>query len=199
LNARRGIVFGAFASQYKITDEVIASWCRILKASPNSSLLLKNRQMGTASGRESLMARFARFGIGADRVQLEGPAEHFEFLKAYERIDIALDTFPYNGGTTTTEAIWQGVPVVTFYGDRWASRTSASILRAGDLGEFVARDLDGYVDFAVELANGTSTAKRLTDLRHAMRAKLTRSAACDTAAFAREIETMYARCTGESA
>jgi predicted O-linked N-acetylglucosamine transferase (SPINDLY family) len=140
---QHGIVFGSLASHYKITDEVIASWCRILSAAVGSSLLVKNKQMGTYSGREDFLSRMAAHGVGAERVELGGPAEHFEFLKAYERVDIVLDTFPYNGGTTTTEAIWQGVPVVTFYGDRWASRTSASILRAAGLGEFVAPDVDG--------------------------------------------------------
>ena len=72
----------------------------------------------------------------AERVRLYGPTNHYEFLETYNQIDIALDTFPYNGGTTTTEAIWQGVPVVTFWGDRWVSRTSASILRAGQPGPF---------------------------------------------------------------
>jgi predicted O-linked N-acetylglucosamine transferase (SPINDLY family) len=112
-------------------------------------------------------------------------------LKAYSRIDIALDTFPYNGGTTTTEAIWQGVPVVSFWGDRWVSRTSASILRAGNLGQFVAESRDGYVKVAVQLANGSKTREFLTTLRRTMRSTLRESPVCDTAGFAVAMERLY--------
>src|SRR5581483_12265991 len=97
-----------------------------------------------------------------ERVRIEGPSDHHDFLKTYDQIDIALDTFPYNGGTTTTEAIWQGVPVVTFRGDRWAARTSASILRAGGLGKLVAPDPDTYIALAVRLA---AARDELADLR----------------------------------
>jgi predicted O-linked N-acetylglucosamine transferase (SPINDLY family) len=124
---------------------------------------------------------------------LEGPDQHYEFLKVYERMDVALDTFPYNGGTTTTEAIWQGVPVLTFHGDRWASRTSASILRAAGLGEFVADDLEGYVAMAVQMANSPTTLERLAGLRLAMRDRLNRSPVCDTSGFARQMEAIYTR------
>ena len=71
------------------------------------------------------MRAFARFSIPAERLELDGPAEHFTFLERYADIDVALDTFPYNGATTTTEALWQGVPAVAFAGDRWVSRTRA--------------------------------------------------------------------------
>ena len=190
-------VFGALASQYKITSEVIAAWSRILEQSPGSRLLLKNNQLESSAAREFLLSRFASFGIAADRLHLEGPEDHFEFLKAYERMDVALDTFPYNGGTTTTEAIWQGVPVVTFYGDRWASRTSASILRAGGLSEFVTASVDDYVNLAAELANNAVTRDRLEQLRGEMRTKLQASSLCDTRSFAGDMETIYLRSTGQ--
>ncbi len=179
---RSGKVFGALASQYKITDQVIQSWCRILHGSPGSFLLVKNKQMGSAQSREFFAARFAKCGIGPDRLLLEGPEPHYEFLRAYDRIDIALDTFPYNGGTTTTEALWQGVPVVTFHGDRWASRTSASLLRAAGLGKFIAANVDEYVELAIRLAQG---APRLT------RGQLLATAVCDTIGFARQMEALY--------
>ena len=83
---------------------------------------------------------------------------------------MALDAFPYNGGTTTMEAIWQGVPVLTFHGDRWASRTSQSLLRRTHLQEFVADGVEGMVDYAVELAQSRDTPRRLDDLRRTMRA-----------------------------
>jgi len=186
--------FGCLASQYKITPEVVEAWSRILNASPGSRLLVKNKHLRVSSTGDYLRELFSNFGVASGRVQLEGPADHFGFLKAYDRVDVALDTFPYNGGTTTTEAIWQGVPVITFVGDRWASRTSASILRAGGLGEFVANDLEGYVSLATRWANSPEEKLRLAKLRANMRKHLRDSSLCDTRAFAREMEGIYRIC-----
>ena len=99
------LTFGSFASQYKLTDEVIAAWATILNRSPASRLLIKNRTLSDASNRAALHDRFQRHGVLSERVLLEGPEEHYQFLAAYARVDIALDTFPYNGGTTTTELL----------------------------------------------------------------------------------------------
>jgi protein O-GlcNAc transferase len=189
--ARGEFTFGCLASQYKITSDVIAAWSRILLRAPHASLLLRNGTLGSESNRRFVTAALERFGIETARVRLEGPAPHGEFLKTYGEIDLALDTFPYNGGTTTTEAIWQGVPVVTFHGDRWVSRTSASILRAGGLGQFVAADVDGYVALAAELANSAEKRESLAELRAGMRAQLLGSPACDAAGFARAMEELY--------
>jgi len=119
-----------------------------------------------------------------------GQADHFDFLRTYDDIDVALDTFPYGGGTTTMEAIWQGVPVVTFHGDRWASRQTASILRAAGLGEFVAADLDGYVALAVALA---AQPERVTRVRREMRERVRASDACNGERLARDMEALYRR------
>ncbi len=196
---KSGITFGSFASQYKITNEVAASWSRILQLSPNSSLVLKNKHLASHGSRRFVVSLFEKHDIAPDRVFLEGPEEHYEFLQAYGQIDIALDPFPYNGGTTTTEAIWQGVPVIAFDGDRWASRTSASILRAGGLGDFVARDLAGYIELASHWASAPDTRERLLELRRNMRAKLSASAVCDTRGFARNMEDLYSECWRRSA
>ncbi len=189
-----GVTFGSLASQYKITNEVVASWSRILEQSPNSSLIVKNSHLASAATRRFVHSLFAKHGIGPERVVLEGPEEHYEFLRAYGRIDIVLDTFPYNGGTSTTEAIWQGVPVIAFHGDRWASRTSASILRSGGLGEFVACDLDEYVALAARWGSSSGTRERLSELRRTMRPKLLAAPVCDTPSFAREMEQLYRNC-----
>ena len=122
---------------------------------------------------------------------LEGPAEHFQFLEKYAEVDIALDPFPYNGGTTTMEAIWQGVPVLTFVGDRWASRISASLMRHAGLSAYVAADLDGYIRRAIELANAPDTPARLDELRQTMRARLRGMPVCDVRGFTREMERHY--------
>lgn len=190
------ITFGCLASQYKITSDVVAAWSRILRDAPASRMVVRNSALGSAGVREFLQAQFESHGIPADRVALYGPGDHFKFLQTYNHIDIALDTFPYNGGTTTTEAIWQGVPVIAFHGDRWVARTSASILRAGGLGEFVCRSLEDYLALAVRLANSADTPAYLTDLRRNLRARLLASPVCDTASFAREMEQLYARIAG---
>jgi predicted O-linked N-acetylglucosamine transferase (SPINDLY family) len=185
------LAFGSLASQYKITPEVLSAWSAILRQAPGSTLLIRNAGLEAEGMRRFVRAQFEREGIGADRVVLEGPADHDEFLKSYGRIDVALDPFPYNGGTTTTEALWQGVPVVCFRGDRWAARTSASLEMAAGLGEFVAADRAGYVALAAGMARNPETPARLAELRRNMRDRLRASAACDTAGLARHLERIY--------
>jgi predicted O-linked N-acetylglucosamine transferase (SPINDLY family) len=186
--ANGAITFGCLASQYKITDEVIGAWSRILRQVPNGSLILKNGALGSLGVRQFVHGLFERHQVSPNRVRLEGPSDHYQFLEAYGKIDIALDTFPYNGGTTTAEAIWQGVPVVTFSGDRWASRTSASILRSAALGDLVGQGLEEYIWLAIGLANSPH---RLRDLRRNMRSRLRDSPVCDTQSFARNMERLY--------
>jgi protein O-GlcNAc transferase len=179
------VTFGCLAPLYKITPQAIATWSQILRETPRSSLVLRGSALQSEGARRYVTEAFGAF---AERVRLYGPANHYEFLGTYNQIDIALDTFPYNGGTTTTEAIWQGVPVVTYWGDRWVSRTSASILRAGNLGHLVNRDLDGYIAQAIALANSPH---ELRELRRGMRSSLRTSPVCDTDSFARNIEAIY--------
>ncbi len=195
------ITFGCLAPLYKITPQAIAVWSQILRDAPKSALVLRGSAFQAASARRYVIDAFAQHGITHDRIQLLGPAGHYQFLETYNSIDIALDTFPYNGGTTTTEAIWQGVPVIAFWGDRWVSRTSASILRAANLGEFVNPDLDSYIAQAVGLANSPETPSKLATLRRSMRAKLRQSPVCDVETFARNMEDIYAKlslCSPES-
>jgi protein O-GlcNAc transferase len=187
------ISFGCLAPQYKITDEMIATWARILKGAPQAGLRLKSQCLNEAGNREAVHARFTRHGIASERIALERPEEHYEFLRAYDRMDIALDTFPYNGGTTTTEALWQGVPVLAVDGDRWVSRTSKSLLLAAGLGDWVMPSIDAYVRRAVELANSRQTPGELRELRPGMRERLVASKACDAAGLCRELEEHYRR------
>jgi protein O-GlcNAc transferase len=185
------LTFGCLASHYKFTPQVIEAWSRILARAPSSRLLIRNSTLGPEENRAHLAGRFRRHGIEPDRLTLEGPAAHFDFLGTYSRIDVALDTFPYNGGTTTTESMWQGVPVLAIHGDRWAARTSRSLLLAAGLGDFVARDVDDYVDRAVRLDEDPATPGRLAELRRGMRARLAASPVCDTASLARSMEALY--------
>jgi predicted O-linked N-acetylglucosamine transferase (SPINDLY family) len=191
--SRGSFTFGCLAPQYKITPEVVEAWARILHGSPGSRLILKNTVLASPENRAFVQRLFARFGIAEDRVELDGPAEHYTFLEKYAEIDLALDTFPYNGGTTTMEALWQGVPVLTFDGDRWASQISASLLRNAGLAGFVAPDLEGYVRNAITLANDSVLPGQLDTLRRNLRDHLRRAPVCDARSFAAEMEGHYLR------
>jgi predicted O-linked N-acetylglucosamine transferase (SPINDLY family) len=188
---RAPFTFGGLGSHYKLTPNVIEAWAAILRAAPQARLVVKNRVLGVAANRAYLHDRFAAAGISPDRVLLEGPAEHFAFLEAYARIDVALDTFPYNGGTTTVEALWQGVPVLTFDGDRWAARTSRSVLAGAKLGDWVEPSLDSYIARAIALANDPATPSRLAALRARMRDWLRAAPICDAAGYCRDVERVY--------
>lgn len=189
--ANQTLTFGALASAYKLTDLTLDVWSRILQAAPTARLLIRASALAEPSNRDHLAARLAGRGVARERVDLEGGAAHFDFLKSYDRIDVALDTFPYNGGTTTTEALWQGVPVLTCAGDRWVARTSASLLRAAGLDAWVAGDADDLVAKASALARDPATPARLAALRAGMRARLAASAACDTAGLCRALEQIF--------
>ena len=193
------ITFASLCSQHKINDDVIDAWAAILEQAPDVKLFLKNAELGDPTNRAALRERFERRGIAAERVELDGPDEHAAFLAAYGRADIALDTFPYNGGTTTMEALWQGVPVLSFNGNRWASRQSRSLLLAAGLDEWCMPDRDAYIARAVELARSPATGAELAALRTTMRARLKRSSACDSAGLCRALERIYREVTQKPA
>ena len=118
------ITFGSLASAYKLTPYTLAAWSQILHAVPTARLLVRNAALDHESNRADLLARFAERQIPAQRLTLLGPAEHLEFLRTYDQIDIALDAFPYNGGTTTAEALWQAT-LFTINGDRGPAEPAA--------------------------------------------------------------------------
>ncbi|MFT4542910.1 MAG: protein O-GlcNAc transferase [Planctomycetota bacterium] len=185
--------FGSLASLYKLTDGVVASWSFLLKQAPGTSLLLKNAGLDNAANREFLLRRFESMGVERERIELSGSAEHYEFLRAYDAIDVALDPFPYSGGTTTSEALWQGVPVLSLRGDRWASRTSASIMHAAGLTEFCATSEAAYCAEGLRLAQDPEAPLRLAELRRSMRDRLRQSSLFDIQSFAAQMEGLYAR------
>ncbi|PTX90870.1 tetratricopeptide repeat protein [Opitutus sp. ER46] len=147
------VTFGCFNSPTKFTSGLFRAWARILERVPGSRLLLKGRDLEEPQVKEHMNAWMTECGLPLDRIELlprtAGAAEH---LALYSRMDIALDTFPYNGTTTTCEALWMGRPVVAVQGSRHAARVSASLLSAVGHPDWVAPDVEGYVDLAVRLA-----------------------------------------------
>lgn len=182
------LTFGCFASHHKLNPQVIAAWAEILRRAPSARLVLKNSILHRPSVRQHLLDAFQSHGITPDRLSCSGRAPHYDFLAAYAAIDVALDPFPYNGGTTTMEALWQGVPVLTFDGDRWAARQGVSLLRNAGLPQFAAPDLPTYIDTAVQLAQNPEP---LATLRPHLRHQLQHSPVCNSAAFARDMESLY--------
>ena len=161
------MTFGSFNNPAKVTPAVVAAWAEVLRRVPRSRLVLKYQGLDDGSTHARYAALFAALGIDPARVDLLGKSPHAEMLDHYNRVDLALDTFPYSGGLTTCEALWMGVPVVTFPGGTFASRHSLSHLSNVGLTETIAVDLPGYVDRAVSLAGDLP---RLDALRAGLRA-----------------------------
>lgn len=182
------VTFGSFNALNKLTPEVIALWADILNAVPGSRLLLKRSTLAFPEIRDAYAARFAAVGIGQDRLQFRGNSTHAEMLAEYGDVDIALDPFPYNGGRSTCEALWMGVPLVALHGRRMIARQSASILAAAGRPEWVAADPRAYRDIAISLARDP---KALAALRVSQRESIKRSSLVDAHRFARNLEAAY--------
>ncbi len=187
---RRGhITFGSFNAPHKINQTVLDLWAAVLRETPASRLILKNRALRDAPTRERYLARLAEGGISADRVELLGwvdsSADH---LGLYHRLDIALDTFPYCGTTTTCEALWMGVPVVTLAGTRHIERVGLSLLTRVGLPELAAADRNEYIRIAAELARAVD---RLAALHSELRERVRQSPLCDAEGFTHSLEAAY--------
>lgn len=186
---RGSITFGSFNNYMKVTPRTIATWAAILKALPDTRLLLKNPSFGDVGTQRLCREIFTEHGIGADRLELLGPvvgqANH---LEVYSRVDIALDTFPYNGTTTTCEALWMGVPVIALAGPVHASRVGVSLLSQAGLDNLIASSTDDYVQRAVSLA---SDVVALARLRATLRERIANSALCDEKGFTASVEEAY--------
>jgi protein O-GlcNAc transferase len=186
---RRGFVtLGSFNNIAKIGAAVVQLWAEVLYAIPNSLLLLKCPSLDDQSTRRRFGNAFMAAGIAPGRLELEGASRHSELLARYNEVDIALDPFPYSGCTTTYEAFWMGVPVVTFPGDRSASRQVLQCFDYTGLGDCVARSPRDYVERARALARDPT---RLTALRLGIRALLAESPLCDGKRFAAALEWAY--------
>jgi protein O-GlcNAc transferase len=183
--ARDGVVtFGSFNIVAKISAATLELWAGVLRAVPRSRLLLKASALAYPSVRERLLAELGARGVDAERIEFRGwmTAGH---LEAYSEVDIALDTTPFNGATTSCEALWMGVPVVSLAGDRSQGRMGVSILAAAGCADWIAADNAGFVAIAHGLAGNLGA---LQTIRGSLRAKLSASPLMDGTAFARGFE-----------
>jgi predicted O-linked N-acetylglucosamine transferase (SPINDLY family) len=182
------VTFGYFGRTVRLNDHVIAAWARILHAVPNSRLMLNSAPFSEPAGCEQMAARFATHGIAQSRLALVYTSPQVRTWQAYGEIDIALDPFPHNAGTTTVEALWQGVPVLSLAGRPTVGRLGAAILHAVGLDDWVATDVQAYVARAVTAAEDLGA---LAELRRELRPRFAASALRDATGLAREIEAVY--------
>jgi predicted O-linked N-acetylglucosamine transferase (SPINDLY family) len=179
------MTFGSFNNLNKVSDATIETWAAVLKAVPDSRLILKGHE-GSASAGDTIVNALVQRGVAADRIGMlawvPGWCSH---LPLYGQVDIGLDPFPYNGTTTTCESLLMGVPVVTLRGDRFISRVGATLMHNIGLDDWIADSLADYVELAVSKAQALD---ELGTLRGGLRQQFLSSPLCDTRRFARNFE-----------
>jgi protein O-GlcNAc transferase len=180
--------FGSFNRQDKLHPALLRIWADILHAAPGSRLLLKNRALQVPTVRQSLENSFAGLGISSSRLLLRGPSPHAEMLSEYGDVDVALDTFPYNGGLTSCECLWMGVPIVALEEERMIGRQTAAMLRLLGLDDWVVKSSEDYIRLAVEMSRRRA---EVASLRASLRQRMAQSPLCDAPQFARDLESAY--------
>jgi predicted O-linked N-acetylglucosamine transferase (SPINDLY family) len=183
------VTFGSFNNLAKITREVMAVWARILQAVPGARLILKNAGLGGNTAQQRVRETFMGLGVMPEQLELLGrdPSESVH-LERYGGIDIGLDPFPYNGATTTCEALWMGVPVVTLAGRTHAGRIGVSQLSNLELPELISHTTEEYVAISTRLANDV---EGLSQLRAKLRARMAASPLTDARRFTTNLEQAY--------
>jgi predicted O-linked N-acetylglucosamine transferase (SPINDLY family) len=180
--------YACFNALSKVGLHVVSVWCEILRSDPTARLVMKNTTFDDPASREFYVRQFESGGVERGRVDLLGGSPHRELLGYYSQVDIALDPFPYNGATSSCEALAMGVPVVTLQGNRFISRVGSSILRNAGLDDLVTASETEYVEKALSLGRNRTL---LAEIRATMRARLAASTLCDTAGFTRRLESAY--------
>ena len=183
------LTFGSFNNLTKVTEHVIEVWSEILRQIPRSRLFLKSRQMANEETRQNYLKMFSENGIASERITTtpRTPSQ-VAHLDLYKHVDIALDPFPYNGTTTSCEALWMGVPFIALAGDRHVSRVGISILHQAGLTELIADSEADYIAKAVQLGKDID---RLKTLRTTLREHTKNSWLCNAAEFAKSLEDAY--------
>jgi predicted O-linked N-acetylglucosamine transferase (SPINDLY family) len=182
------VTYGSFNVLTKITPEMLGVWARILLEVPTVRLLIKNKQLTDLALQARLYTQFEQLGVSRDRIDMLGRTSKEAHMAAYGKVDIALDTFPYHGTTTTCDTLWMGIPVITRAGASHVSRVGVSLLTRVGLNEWIAEDEQGYVDCAVRLAGDIG---HLEALRHGLRDVCQNSGLCDGVAFTRQVERVF--------
>ena len=183
------ITFGSMSNFSKITPQLLDIWAEVLLQTPNSRLVLRYRGQERDRIARDIGQHLEQKGVAADRLELLGHAGSvIEQLAGYHQMDIALDTFPYNGTTTTFEALWMGVPVISLAGQTHVARVGASILKTVDLSACIAESVEEYVEKAVALAQNIDL---LEVLRSRLRGMVSASPLCDHYGFTKRLEEAY--------
>jgi predicted O-linked N-acetylglucosamine transferase (SPINDLY family) len=186
---RNGFVtFGVFNRIDKISDEALAVWSRLLRDVTGSKIVVKHLALDEAFLRDQLVGRFVAQGVPQDRVICMGSSERRDHLLAFANIDISLDPFPQNGGVSTWESLYMGVPVIAKLGIGASSRAAGAILKAIGLDDWVAEDDDGYVAIAQKYASMPSC---LEKLRADLGAKIANSPAGNVTVYTQKVEAAY--------
>lgn len=180
------ITFGCFNNFAKVTDELLLMWRNILVGVKNSKLIIKSKTCSVPDGQEIIKKRFARIGGDVSRLDLRPFSP--DYLSQYNDVDIALDTFPYNGGLTTCDALYMGVPVITMAGRSHGSRYGETLLRAVGLPELIADGERTYISKAIQLAKNTEV---LNKLHQELPAMMKASLLMDGKSYMRDLEDKY--------
>ncbi len=189
--ASRGepFTFGCFNNIAKINTRVLDAWARILTAAPNARLLLKGRQFHHTLPRDALLDGLTSRGISADRITLEGYTRRADYFEAFQRVDVALDPFPFNGGMSTLDALWMGVPVLSLAGESLWARQGAMLLGHLGLDDWMAADVDDYVSKASRLATEPAVLPSLSNLRSSLRDRVASADFANPDRFAQALVT----------
>ncbi|UYN97331.1 MAG: glycosyltransferase [Enhydrobacter sp.] len=190
------VTFGCFGSGGKINTRIVEIWGELMQRVPNSRMLIQNSQLNTSDNRRYMVDRFRRSGISPERIRLRPGADRATILRTYGEVDISLDTWPYGGGNTVAESLWQGVPVVTLMGERFSSRYGASLLQAAGCADLITKTRQDYIEAAAALAGNPA---RLQNLRHSLRQIYSEGGLNDSTRFARDLEQAYFEMMGAQA
>ena len=182
------LTFGVFGNNRKINSSVMSLWAKVLAGSENSRLLLMFHGGQDRQLREHYLSQFDRLAIARDRVEIRGQKPLAEYLKAYGEVDLMLDTYPYNGGTTTCDALWMGVPVVSLVGKHHMSRVGLSMLTNLGMELFAASTPEEYL---ARIAAIDGNRQALAKIRASLRQRMAVSILCDASAFAGKVEAAY--------
>jgi len=185
---RGGVTFAVTTNFAKVRPATMALWAKILHAAPKSRLLIQAKGLEQPATRDRVTQFFADQGIPPDRLDLRGPVKLPVFLRLFSEIDIVLDTFPFNGGTTTCHGLWMGLPIITIAGIAGVSRIGASVLKHIGLSDLVAGSTEQYMENASRLSRDQ---QRLARLRESLRDRMRASALMGFERHTRELEAAY--------